>query len=74
MMRGAFLAGIPRTVWLLGAISLLNDAASELIYPLLPLFVASTLSGGPLALGLVEGAAEAAASLLKLVSGAWYDR
>jgi MFS family permease len=68
------LRSLPRTVWLLGLISLLNDAASELVYPLLPLFVATTLAGGPFALGLVEGAAEAAASLLKLVSGAWYDR
>jgi len=74
MMFSGRLGAIPRTVWLLGAISLLNDAASELVYPLLPLFVTSTLAGGPLALGMVEGAAEAAASMLKLVSGAWYDR
>jgi len=73
-MKTATLRSLPRTVWLLGAISLLNDSASELVYPLLPVFVATTLAGGPLALGLVEGAAEAAASLLKLVSGAWYDR
>lgn len=73
-MKTATLRSLPRTVWLLGAISLLNDSASELVYPLLPAFVATTLAGGPLALGLVEGAAEAAASLLKLVSGAWYDR
>jgi MFS family permease len=68
------LRSLPRTVWLLGLISLLNDAASELVYPLLPLFVATSLAGGPFALGLVEGSAEAAASLLKLASGAWYDR
>jgi MFS family permease len=73
-MPTSILRSLPRTVWLLGLISLLNDAASELIYPLLPLFVASTLAGGPFALGLVEGAAEASASLLKLASGAWYDR
>jgi MFS family permease len=68
------LRSLPRAVWLLGLISLLNDAASELVYPLLPLFVATALAGGPFALGLVEGTAEATASLLKLVSGAWYDR
>ncbi|HEX4585966.1 MAG TPA: MFS transporter [Burkholderiaceae bacterium] len=73
-MQAWTLRSLPRAVWLLGVISLLNDAASELVYPLLPLFVATTLSGGPFALGLVEGAAEASASLLKLVSGAWYDR
>jgi len=58
------LRSLPRTVWLLGLISLLNDAASELVYPLLPLFVATALAGGPFALGLVEGTAEASASLL----------
>ena len=37
------LAGLPRTVWLLGTISLINDAASDMIYPLVPLYVASAL-------------------------------
>lgn len=73
-MKPSSLRSLPGTVWLLGLISLLNDAASELVYPLLPLFVATALAGGPFALGLVEGAAEASASLLKLASGAWYDR
>jgi MFS family permease len=73
-MPAPMLRSLPRTVWLLGLISLLNDAASELVYPLLPLFVATALAGGPFGLGLVEGTAEASASLLKLVSGAWYDR
>jgi len=71
-MRG--LRQLPPTVWLLGAISLLNDAASELVYPLIPLYLATVLSAGPRALGLIEGAAEATAALLKLVSGVWYDR
>ncbi len=68
------LRSLPRTVWMLGVISLLNDAASELVYPLIPLYLATVLAAGPRALGLVEGAAEAAAALLKLVSGVWYDR
>ncbi|MCC8363277.1 MFS transporter [Lysobacter sp. A6] len=72
-MRAA-LASLPRTVWLLGAISLLNDAASDMIYPLVPLYVASVLMAGPKALGWIEGVAEAASSLLKLVSGALADR
>ncbi|HTN50457.1 MAG TPA: MFS transporter [Burkholderiaceae bacterium] len=72
MIRG--LRSLPSTVWLLGAISLLNDAASELVYPLIPLYLATVLGAGPRALGLVEGAAEATAALLKLVSGVWYDR
>jgi MFS family permease len=66
--------GLPATVWMLGAISFLNDAASDLVYPLVPLFVAQVLGAGPRALGLVEGVANATAALLKLVSGALYDR
>ena len=72
-MRSA-LRSLPSTVWLLGAISLLNDAASELVYPLIPLYLATVLAAGPRALGFIEGAAEATAALLKLVSGVWYDR
>ena len=73
LMRRA-LASLPKTVWLLGAISLVNDAASDMIYPLVPLYVASVLMAGPKALGLIEGVAEAASSLLKLFSGALADR
>jgi MFS family permease len=65
---------LPRSVWLLGFISLMNDAASEMIYPLLPLFLAGTLGAGPRVLGLIEGLAEAVSSLLKLASGIWSDR
>lgn len=72
-MRSA-LRSLPSTVWLLGAISLLNDAASELVYPLIPLYLATVLAAGPRALGFIEGAAEATAALLKLASGVWYDR
>lgn len=65
---------LPRTVWLLGLISLANDAASEFVYPLIPLYLASVLMAGPRALGIIEGIAEATASLLKLVSGIVADR
>jgi MFS family permease len=68
------LGRLPRNVWLIGLISLLNDSASELIYPLLPLLLTSVLAAGPRALGLIEGLAEASASLLKLVSGVILDR
>ncbi|MFZ2236314.1 MAG: MFS transporter [Dokdonella sp.] len=68
------LRALPRTVWLIGLISLLNDAAGEMIYPLLPLYLASVLMAGPRALGLIEGLAEATSSLLKLVSGVLVDR
>ena len=70
----ANLRSLPRSVWLLGMISLLNDSASEMIYPLLPLFLAGTLGAGPRVLGLIEGLAEAVSSLLKLAVGAWSDR
>lgn len=58
----------------LGWVSFLTDVSSEMIYPLLPNFLARTLRGGPAALGLIEGVAEATASLAKLASGWWSDR
>ena len=72
-MRGA-LKSLPRTVWLLGAISLINDAASDMIYPLVPLYVASVLMAGPKAIGIIEGVAEATSALLKLFAGVLADR
>jgi MFS family permease len=65
---------LPRTVWLIGLISLVNDSASEMLYPLIPLYLASVLMAGPRALGIIEGIAEATASLLKLFSGVIVDR
>ena len=65
---------LPRTVIILGFVSLLNDAASEMITPLLPIFLTATLGAGPAIVGLVEGVAEATASLLKLLSGRLADR
>lgn len=65
---------LPRAVWLLGLVSFCNDAASELVYPLVPLYLASVLLAGPRALGLIEGIAEATGSLLKLFAGVLADR
>jgi MFS family permease len=70
----AVLRGLPRTVWLLGLISLVNDAASDMIYPLVPLYLTSVLMAGPKTLGLIEGIAEAGGSLLKLLAGVMADR
>jgi MFS family permease len=70
----ALRALLPRTVVILGLVSLLNDAASEMITPLLPIFLTATLGAGPAIVGLVEGLAEATASVLKLVSGRLADR
>lgn len=66
--------GLPRTVIILGVASLLTDLSSEMIYPLLPVFLSGVLGAGALALGVIEGVAESAASLLKVVSGWWADR
>src|SRR5262245_54309784 len=67
-------AKLPRTVYALGVTSLLNDAASEMIYPLLPVFLSSVLGAGAATLGLIEGTADAVANVLKLVSGYLSDR
>src|ERR1043165_8519815 len=58
----------------LGLVSLLNDSASEMIYPLLPVFLVSTLGATPLIVGIIEGSADALASLLKLAAGSVSDR
>src|SRR3989442_5937833 len=60
---------LPRQVKLLGAVSLLNDFASEMIYPLLPAFLTGVLGAGPQALGALDGAAELAAAFVKLAAG-----
>ena len=65
---------LPPNVWLIGAISLLNDTASDLVYPLIPLYLSSVLMAGPKALGIIEGIAEATSSILKLISGVLVDK
>lgn len=67
-------SGLSRNVVILGFVSLLNDAASEMIYPLLPVFLTTVLGAGPAALGVIEGIAESTASFLKLFSGYLSDR
>jgi MFS family permease len=66
--------GVPPTVKGLSIVSLFNDFASEMVYPLLPAFVTRTLGGGPLLLGLLDGAADLTSSLLKWISGRLADR
>src|SRR5438128_2108656 len=65
---------LPRQATLFGAVSLLNDFASEMIYPLLPAFVTGVLGAGPQALGALDGAAEFAAAFVKLGAGRLADR
>jgi MFS family permease len=66
--------GLSRPVWLLGWISFFTDTATEMIYPLLPLFLTRTLGAGAMSLGVIEGVAEGANSLLKILSGWLTDR
>jgi MFS family permease len=62
------------TVFALSLVSFLNDTSSEIIYPLLPTFLALTLGASPFAIGLIEGFAESIASILKLFSGYLSDK
>ncbi len=73
-MLRRLLPGLPRLVWLLGLVSFFNDLASEMVIPLVPLLLAGMGGSPALALGFIEGAAEALASLLKLWAGNHSDR
>ncbi len=64
---------LTRNLVVLTLVSLTQDAASELLYPLLPLLVTGVLAAPPVVLGVVEGAAEAAAGISKYVAGRWSD-
>lgn len=66
--------GLSRPVWLLGWVSFFTDTASEMVYPLLPLFLTRVLGAGAMSLGIIEGVAEAANSVLKILSGWLTDR
>src|SRR6478752_1254411 len=66
--------GLSTNVLALSAVSLLNDTSSEIIYPLLPAFLALSLGASPFAIGLIEGIAESVASILKLFSGYLSDK
>ena len=65
---------LPAGIWMLGLVSLFMDVSSEMIHGLLPLFLTTVVGASALVVGLIEGFAEATASFMKLVSGAWSDR
>jgi MFS family permease len=65
---------LPRGVWQIGWVSFFTDFASEMIYPLLPLFLSRSLGAGAMSLGIIEGVAEASNSALKIASGWASDR
>ncbi|KVS36848.1 MFS transporter [Burkholderia ubonensis] len=64
---------IPRTVWALGFVSLLMDLSSELVHALLPVYLVTTMGMSVVALGVLEGAAEATALIVRIFSGAISD-
>lgn len=66
-------ARIPKAIWALGFVSLLMDVSSELIHSLLPVFMVASLGASAFAVGLIEGAAEATALIVKVFSGALSD-
>ena len=65
---------LPRPVWLVSWTSFFTDTASEVVYPLMPLYLTRVLGGTALSIGIIEGAAEALNSVLKIVSGRMADR
>ncbi|HTQ80762.1 MAG TPA: MFS transporter, partial [Thermoanaerobaculia bacterium] len=65
---------LPANVVALAAVSFLTDVATEMAYPLLPVFLSAVLGVGATSVGAIEGAAESTAAILKLVSGWWSDR
>ena len=74
---GCSFRALPYTVWLLGLSSLFTDLSSSLVYSLLPFFLVSHLGASVLAVGIIDGVAEAAASFGKIFSGAlsdWFAR
>lgn len=64
---------LPTGIWILGFVSLLMDTSSEIIHSLLPIYLVSVLGASALMVGLIEGAAEATAPVIKVFSGALSD-
>jgi len=74
MATSKALAKIPRSVWALGFVSMFMDISSEMIHALLPLYMVTVLGTSVVAVGVIEGIAEATASITKVFSGALSDR
>ena len=73
MSEATGLKAIPRSIWALGLVSLFMDTSSELIHSLLPIFLVTGLGASALSVGLIEGIAEATASITKVFSGTLSD-
>lgn len=68
------LSGLSRNVFVLGWVSFFTDLASEMLYPVMPLFVTGVLGASPAVLGVIEGVAEGGSSILRWLAGAVSDR
>ena len=73
MEKNSFFKGFTRNIIIVGIISLFTDLSSEMVFPLIPLYLVF-LGGGGFVVALVEGAAETTSSLLKVFSGYWSDK
>ncbi len=73
-ISGRFFSGIGLNIIILGIVSLCTDLSSQMVFPLIPLYLTSVLAAGAFVVGLVEGAAETTASFLKVISGYFSDR
>ena len=74
MDKKSFLKGLTRNLIIVGFVSLFTDLSSQMVFPLIPLYLTTVLGAGAWIVGLVEGAAETTASLLKVFSGYWSDK
>ena len=74
MDKNSLLRGLTRNIIIVGFVSLFTDLSSQMVFPLIPLFLTSILGAGAWLVGLVEGVAETTASLLKVFSGYWSDK
>src|SRR3989339_559282 len=72
--KSTIFKGVGRNIFLLGLVSLFTDLSSQMVFPLIPLYLTSVLGASAYVVGLVEGAAEPTASLLKVISGYWSDK
>lgn len=72
--QNQIIKGITKNIFILGLVSLFTDLSSQMVFPLIPLFLTTVLGASVYAVGIVEGAAETAASLLKVISGYWSDK
>ena len=72
--RTSLMKGVGANVIILGLVSLFTDLGSQMVFPLIPLFLTTALGASATVVGLIEGSAETTASLLKVFSGYWSDR